>query len=192
MKTTGIYLIRNLKNGKVYVGSAVDIKRRRGLHLNRLDHGNHENAHLQNAWNKYGPEAFEWKILLECDVDDLLYYEQKAFVIYKISVGWENMYNICPTAGNRLGSVTSAETRAKQSAIRMGRPAWNKGIKASDAVRIKMSISKKGKAPPNKGRKGQIPWNKGKTYSAELCKKLSKSHAGKPWTQAQRDARKKR
>lgn len=51
--------------------------------------------------------------------------------------------------GNKyfLGKKHSEETRAKLSLIATGRPAPNKGIKASDAARKKMSLAKKGKKP---------------------------------------------
>lgn len=49
MKVAGIYQIRNIVNGKVYIGSAVNIERRWGMHKNRLKAGQHRNIHLQRA-----------------------------------------------------------------------------------------------------------------------------------------------
>ena len=59
MSISGIYIIRNLINGNVYIGSAVRIDSRKRQHLHKLRSGKHENGHLQKAWNKYGEDSFE-------------------------------------------------------------------------------------------------------------------------------------
>jgi hypothetical protein len=38
--------------------------RRWRLHRIRLRQGKHHNRHLQNAWNAYGPDAFEFRKLV--------------------------------------------------------------------------------------------------------------------------------
>lgn len=55
----GVYLISNNVNGKCYVGSTVHLDQRRREHFSRLANNKHVNAHLQNAYNKYGREASE-------------------------------------------------------------------------------------------------------------------------------------
>lgn len=54
----GVYLIFNLINGKRYVGSSKDIYNRFYEHIHNLNHQKGHNAHLQNAWNKYGEDNF--------------------------------------------------------------------------------------------------------------------------------------
>lgn len=44
----GIYGIRNLINGKNYIGKSTDIKERHAFHKNKLKYGKHFNDHLQN------------------------------------------------------------------------------------------------------------------------------------------------
>lgn len=61
--TPGIYLIRNLLNGKVYVGSAAEVNRRRQWHLRHLRRNTHHNRHLQRAFNRYGVDAFAFEIV---------------------------------------------------------------------------------------------------------------------------------
>ena len=60
---SGIYLIQNTLDSKVYVGSSIDIERRWSDHKNLLSRSKHHSKHLQNAWNKYGVENFEFKII---------------------------------------------------------------------------------------------------------------------------------
>lgn len=54
----GVYAIINLVNGKFYIGSSIGMNTRWWNHLIDLRNGTHENAHLQNSFNKYGEENF--------------------------------------------------------------------------------------------------------------------------------------
>ena len=67
----GVYLIRNIKNGKVYVGQTNNLKLRKQNHFADLKANIHHNHHLQNAWNKYGRKNFEFEVLEECSLDKL-------------------------------------------------------------------------------------------------------------------------
>src|SRR6266849_546821 len=67
--TCGVYLITCTANGKLYVGSAKDIRYRWSAHKSDFRNGNHVNKEFQNCWNKYGPEAFEISLLEETDPD---------------------------------------------------------------------------------------------------------------------------
>ena len=59
----GIYKITNLKNNKGYIGQSSDIKKRWRNHKFELKNNIHNNPYLQNAFNKYGEEAFEFRII---------------------------------------------------------------------------------------------------------------------------------
>ena len=59
----GIYQIKNLVNGKIYIGSSVDLKRRRKHHFVDLRRNVHHCKYLQRAWNKYGETKFKFEIL---------------------------------------------------------------------------------------------------------------------------------
>ena len=61
----GIYIIENLINNKIYVGSSINLKRRKYFHFNYLRNNKHGNKHLQLSFNKYGEECFNFKII-EC------------------------------------------------------------------------------------------------------------------------------
>ena len=67
----GIYKITNLKNNKAYIGQSTDIKSRWINHKRELRNNIHRNSHLQNAFNKYGEEAFEFRILEETFEENL-------------------------------------------------------------------------------------------------------------------------
>lgn len=82
---SGIYKITNIKNGKFYIGSSKDIEFRWGEHKKHLNGGYHINKKLQNAWNFYGKENFEFTIveLVSNNEELLLEREQFYFDIFK-------------------------------------------------------------------------------------------------------------
>lgn len=59
---SGIYKIRNLVNGKCYVGSTKSFTKREREHFRLLKNGKHWNVKLQRAFNKYGLESFAFEI----------------------------------------------------------------------------------------------------------------------------------
>lgn len=88
----GIYKIINVVNNKFYVGSAVNLSRRRARHFSELRNSRHNNRHLQAAWNKYGETAFTFVIVEELHPDaDVLAAENKWL---KDHVGKDYCYNI--------------------------------------------------------------------------------------------------
>lgn len=93
----GIYKIKNLFNGKIYIGQSVDIEKRWSTHKAELKHNHHHNIHLQSAWNKYGEDNFEFSIIEICNSDQLNQRE-----IYWISEfnSCENGYNLTSGGGN--------------------------------------------------------------------------------------------
>lgn len=147
---TGIYQIKNLVNGKVYVGSAKSFTNRFIAHKKLLKRGKHHSIKLQNAWEKYGADNFLFQKLIICEFKDLIMYEQRAIDGLNAV---KNGYNVNPTAGSSAGRPTSDATRAKMSASFKGRKrdpeavaktaAAHTGMKRSDESREKMSLSQK-------------------------------------------------
>lgn len=59
----GIYSIKNKINGKIYIGQTQDIDKRWNQHINNLNKNKHINIYLQNAWNKYGQDNFDFNVI---------------------------------------------------------------------------------------------------------------------------------
>lgn len=76
---TGIYGIYNKISNKYYIGQAGDIHNRWIQHRSRLKCNNHENSHLQDSYNLYGKEAFEYFIIEECN-HELLDDREKYYI----------------------------------------------------------------------------------------------------------------
>ncbi|MGZ3664578.1 MAG: GIY-YIG nuclease family protein [Ktedonobacterales bacterium] len=100
-----IYQIRCIPTGKIYVGSAVNLRLRWELHKSRLRRGIHHNKHLQNAWDRYGEVNFEVSVLEIVDRSKLLSTEQ-AWIDKTGCVSREFGFNIYPTAGSPGDTLT--------------------------------------------------------------------------------------
>lgn len=120
-RSPGVYIIKCLKNGKFYIGSSVNLRVRFNEHRNELRKGSHHNHHLQAAWNKYGENKFEFKVLEYCERNMTLIREQfflDALHAYERGVG----FNIArDSSAPTLGRKASIETRAKLSQKRRQR-----------------------------------------------------------------------
>jgi len=134
---SGIYIIVNTKNGKVYVGQSSNLTLRFAYHRSRLKCGKHYNPHLQSAWNKYGEKAFKFLKLEYCPVEQLDEREQHYIDIYWSKAMCYNLTNdvIAPLRGRSL--MCRNETRLKISEKAKGRV-------FSDEARQKMSAASKG------------------------------------------------
>lgn len=75
-----IYKIVNKVNGKIYIGSTINYKRRIKVHLSRLDKNDHHSIKLQNSYNKYGIDNFEFEILEEVDDIQLLIEKEQKWI----------------------------------------------------------------------------------------------------------------
>lgn len=110
----GVYLISNNVNGKCYVGSTIHLSRRRLEHFSSLANNKHPNKHLQNAYNKYGVEVFEFEVLETIIIDDNI----KKALLSREQFWIDNLkpeYNILPVAGSSLGYRHTEETKRKIS-----------------------------------------------------------------------------
>lgn len=74
---SGIYQIRCKRNGKIYVGSAVNLRTRWDAHRRELRQGAHRNPHLQHAWKLLGEASFELVVLEYVGREQLLEAEQR-------------------------------------------------------------------------------------------------------------------
>lgn len=165
--TTGIYAILNKVNGKRYIGSSKNMKRRWCSHSSNLRLNRHRNIYLQRAWNKYGEDAFEFIVLLETTKEQLLLTEQ----LYLDTYWAEGLYNTDPVAGGP--PTMTEETRTKLSASR-------KGKKASDETRAKQSAAQKGKKLTEETRAKLSTSLKGKEFSKETRAKMSVAQKKRP------------
>lgn len=111
---TGIYYIKNIVNGKYYIGQSFDIERRLRVHLRELRNGKHDNVHLQRAFDKYKESNFTCKILECCTINDL--NDLECYYISKYD-SFENGYNMTEGGDGAPGFHHNTETRKKMSEV---------------------------------------------------------------------------
>jgi len=103
---SGVYAIRNIANGKTYIGSSRNIKKRIYSHKHMLATGTSKNRNLQDDWNVFGPKSFVAEVLVYCDPAHCVAYEQQCFDAL------HPQYNISPNAGGQLGWKPTKEHAA--------------------------------------------------------------------------------
>lgn len=188
-----IYIIINKITDKVYVGQTKrKVNERFTQHKYHLKAKKHDNEHLQNAWNKYGPESFEFYQLC----DDLTSEEADNFEVSLIS--WYGELDLCYNldSGGHKNKIVSPETREKFRLNWLGRTHTEEtkekcrqaklGSSHTDATKAKISASNKGKRPPNYGipcteeQKQRLKEvNTGKKMDEETKSKISNSLKGR-------------
>jgi group I intron endonuclease len=112
-KICGIYGIINIKNNMKYVGKSIDIINRFWTHRTCLRgiNSKYENEYLQNAWDKYGENNFEFYIIEKCDRDSLS--EREMYYIKLLNTKYPNGYNFTDGGEGVLGYTHNAERRKK-------------------------------------------------------------------------------
>ena len=69
-KPAGVFLVRNTANGKVLLGSSLNLEGSLNKHRFMLTMGSHINTRLQQDWKTYGPDHFVFEILEVVRVKD--------------------------------------------------------------------------------------------------------------------------
>lgn len=185
-KKAGVYKILNTSTGMCYIGSSFSFKKRFGEHIRALKSGVHKNDYLQNAWNKYGESSFCFLVVeIVEDVEKILEREQHWIDTI------ENLYNLCPIAGNAAGYRHTEEAKQRMSEIKKrpenltvalknlntpeARANFLEAVK-SDVSRDKKSKSMSGikKNAEHRAKIGEA--NKRRVWTDESRKKLSDAH----------------
>lgn len=184
MKISGIYKIQSkIKPERIYIGSAVDIKKRWGEHLCELRKGKHYNSRIQRHFSKYGESDFIFSIIVACDKENLTNQEQ--FFMDSLCP----YFNLSPTAGNVTGYRHTPEMIAWFSETRKGKKLSaqhieslkkaQKGRVLSEETKVKISKSHIGLGHTEETRKKLSESHKGKIVSEETRKKLSLAGMGR-------------
>jgi len=153
---SGIYRWNNLITDKSYIGSSISLGGRFSNYYSlaylkkRVKRGS---SIIYNSLLKYGYNNFSLDILEYCEPNELIKREQYYIDILKPE------YNISKTAGSRLGTKQSEETKQLISNAR-------KNYIITDAFKEKMKIVAK-------LRLGKKSFFFGKTHTIETKKRLS-------------------
>jgi len=154
----GIYMIINLINKKIYIGSTGrNFKIRECEHFSELKRGIHYSKHLQRSYNIHGKDNFKFIIIEIIEDTSILLEREQYYIDFYKSYKSSNGYNILPVAGSRLGF---------------------KAGKMSDATKIKLRLAQQGKYCG----KNNPMYGVHLTHSEDAKRKISDSHKGKKFT----------
>ena len=65
VKPAGVFQVKNVANGKVLLGSSLNLEGPLNRHRFMLRIGSHTNKALQKDWDEFGPDKFVFEILEE-------------------------------------------------------------------------------------------------------------------------------
>lgn len=167
------YIAINELNGKFYIGSSVDVERRKIEHLQ-----SNVNLPFQNALRK-NPDKFEWQIY-EDDCDEPI-LEQALLDIWW---GKSQCYNINPYASrppDSTGRPVAEETRIKISNKMKGREINDKTRKAVSKSNKNRVISEETLIKKSKAVTGDKNPFYGKKHTEETIQKFKESRKGTTW-----------
>lgn len=161
----GIYRITCLDNGRIYVGSAVNLSGRWNKHRYELRHNIHGNPKLQNAWNKYTESSFFFEVLELVLIPEML-TAREQFWFQKLHPFGRKGFNIARQAGSNLGNKGRIGQKSTPEAIEKMRQAklgntYNRGRKHTPE-----SIEKMRQA------------TLGKKRTPEACERMRQTHIG--------------
>lgn len=177
--SSGIYRIRNLVTGDVYIGSSVCFCKRWYAHGWKLRKGRHPNWRLQKAWKTFGEESFAFEVVEICGRADLMAKEQ-----WHIDNALP-AYNLAPNAGGNAGVKLSDAAKALISSANSGNK-YCVGRVVSSSTRSKISTANRGKLAGRKQSASHIERRAqsriGKKLSAETRAKIAAARAGQKLT----------
>lgn len=131
-----VYVIRNLINGKTYVGQTKSFSKRKAGHLyaarHQVDHP------LYNSIRKHGEENFSFELVEEC-ADELTNDREQFWIRHYDSFNSEKGFNL--TSGGCVGCEVAESTKKKLSVLFSGEknPMFGKKIPAvSDRNRVRV------------------------------------------------------
>jgi group I intron endonuclease len=173
---SGIYEIRNIISNKKYIGGSIDIYTRWSSHKSYLFSNTHVNKYLQNAWNKYGEDAFGFRILEHSSKNKVTEREQ-WYLDNEVKYGFD--YNIAKdTIAFMRGRKFSDEHKRKIGEASTGR-IYSKETrkKMSDSAKAKI-VSKETRRKQSKMQKGKGNAMWGRKHTEESKLKMSQALQG--------------
>lgn len=182
--TTGIYQIRNLADGRAYVGLASNVRRRAWAHRYSLRRGKHHSAALQADWDRLGESAFSFDVL-ELAERDMLRQRERHWI-----AALRPAYNTGFGGSPAPKSAEHKEAIAEASRRRWADPAY----RAATAAKISAAKAGVATGPHSAARAEKIAaanrarWllQVGVPLSAEARAKMSAVRMGKTKTAATR------
>jgi len=102
-----IYTIKNLINGKIYVGQTVQLNPKMRWYSHQADARNGKKTHLYDSIRKHGVENFLWEVIDRANTIEQLNDLEGKWLEHYRSIG--EVYNNREAGGNKIHSADSIE-----------------------------------------------------------------------------------
>jgi len=136
-KIVGIYLItfKTKERTYKYIGHSVNCQQRNKQHLDGLKFNRHDNPIMQNLWNKYGEEAYNFKVIVKDLNRELLHVVEQCYInmikdVEKINIASANRHVMTDDMKQKI-----SDTRKQR--IAKGKISLAPAMKAKSLNRIK-------------------------------------------------------
>lgn len=175
-RRSGVYRLFNRINGRFYIGSTKEFKRRWRQHVKDLTANKHSNAFLQADFNICGSDAFVFEVLKVVEGPQELRLAEEQVYINQLYDNQQQCYNLTRSVNKRgpsCNSYTPEESKAKFRASVLGKRRWTEEEKREISERLK------GHHVSEATRQKLREKNLGKKQSEETKKKISESNIGK-------------
>ena len=140
-KISGLYSVTNKLNGEFYIGSSNDTTSRWVGHKSYAKKGSTKCPKFYNALRKYGPDNFEFKVLLRCDPTELYLYEQ-AWLDANFD---ENNYNTSKCADAPMRGRTLSSEHVEKMLISRKYTTSQRSKETSSGIGQRISAATRGK-----------------------------------------------
>lgn len=142
-KVSGLYQIINLKNNKMYIGSAINLRRRIHKHYYELVTKTHNNKHLLNAFIKYGEECFSVNIfILNVDYKKLLQKEKEMILETDVITSG---YNMILDNANHFSKLNTCPKHISNNRKKQSKPVFGFNRFTGELIYTCVSISEAAK-----------------------------------------------
>lgn len=132
----GVYGIKDLTTGEVYIGSSINIYQRLLQHKHHLLRGNHDNSFLQKAFT--AGDEIKFGVIEYCKKEDRL---KKELYYINLEVSCFNIKGVLDQTKGKPMKPVSLETRNKLSEVKKGKSPSNlKTIQANKRIAINYYI----------------------------------------------------
>jgi len=168
-----IYIIKNIVDGKVYIGQTSNIKVRISSHKSELKRNKHRNEYLQNAVNKFSIDNFVFEVIEDCDETNIDNRERY----------WMDFYDSCNRSKgyNLVYGGNSNKHHSEETKLKIGNSLIGKriGWEMDEETKNKISISKTGNPNSYPSEETLIKLSLariGRKHSEETKNKISIAH----------------
>ncbi len=127
----GVYIIKNSKNDKCYIGSSLNVRKRLNDHKTLLMRNKHHSYKLQGSYNKHGVSSFEFNPLEEVYFPETYEKDTKLEYLECLEGYYINKYNSYKKGYNVseipriVGNANTKESIAKGIQTRRERGSYN-------------------------------------------------------------------